>query len=385
MPNEDNNMIEMPKQPRKSGLKRGRVLVWIFIFSAMAAAAALWTLRDVLVRDAVPPRSANQTGTDAALQPLPGPPPGLSAMLGGENATQPLADALPGANGTVPAANATNATQAGMPEGPQDDAIVRFAFIEDLAPWMVKQYHPRGSHPEARKSGVVLAEASQANQRYGMNMTGLSWTGDNVAAGRAAVLDYAFTPPMLDSLYRLYVDRLMQGVAAAAAAPRADGKVLSPEEVKEMYRLYAQRMRSIAGAFEGIAAMKDLPRRVGAWHEASDSAADANASFMEVLHTYETARDAGNTQQAEQARKLMELSGKSYQQAIVMRERARESLAEAIRKQPDARRLDDGTLVYLATWASRRVDKQPERMDAVRMVSTLLTDLAGRFERAAGN
>ncbi|ABM29000.1 hypothetical protein [Nitratidesulfovibrio vulgaris] len=381
---EEKDIIEMPSnRPGKKPQKKGSGLVWILIICIGIAAGALWLLRDVLVTNVVPERATtDQTGTQAALAPAPeqGPPPGLADMLAaGGNGTRP--DAAVAANGTQVTGVVGNATQP-TPAVPMEDAVVRYAFVEDLASWLVTNYHPRGTHPEARKSGFVSAGLKAANLRYGTGMTGLSWSGESLAAGRSAVLAYAFTSPMLDALYRMYADRFMAAVAEAAAAPR-DGKTLTVDETKEMYRLYAKRFRALSGAFEAASGMKDFSRRVGAWTEASDAAADANASFMETLNAYETARDNGTAQEAEAARKLMDISGKRYQQSIMMRERARETLAEAMRSRPEARGLDDDTLVYVAMWVQRRVQGAPERMDAVRMAAKLAGDLGSRFEAAA--
>lgn len=380
---EEKDIIEMPaNRPGKKPEKKGSGLIWLLVICICIAAGALWLLRDMLVTKAVPDRGEDQTGTQAALSPAPeqGPPPGLADMLAaGGNATQG-AEANATVNATTPVVG--NGTAPVAPAPPQEDAVVRLAFVEDLAGWLVESYHPRGTHPEARKSGFVSAGLKSANLRYGVGMTGLSWSGDSISAGRAAVLTYAFNAPMLDALYRMYADRFMRAVAEAAAAPR-DGKVLPAESVAEMYRLYGQRFRALSGALEGVVGMKDFSRRVAAWTEATDAAADANASFMETLHAYETARDGGTPQQAEETRKLMDLAGKRYQQSIMMRERAKETLAEAMRKQPEARRLDDDTLVYIAMWVQRRVKDAPERMDAVRMATRLMGDLAGRFDAAA--
>lgn len=376
MPAERKDVLEMPSPPKK----KSSILTWILVIAICVAAGAVWLLRDVIVNKNVPERpQANQTGTVAAMQsiaPNATLPPGISGLLADGTPAPAMADA--GGNAT----QAVSAPQGAQPAGPQDDATVRFAFVQDVAQWLVANYYPKGAHPEASKRGYLTAGVKGANLRYGVSMTGLSWTGDDLAAGRGAVLQYAFTPAMLDALYRLYADRFMAEMATAAVEPR-DGKVLTPPQVKEMYQLYGARFRGLSGALQGVAGMTDLPRRVDTWLDSVQATHDANARFMENLHAYETARDGASPQQVEQARKIMELSGKTYQQTIVARERTRETMAEALRRHPDARTMDDDTLIYLAMWVNRRVAQHPERMDAVRQAATILQDIASRFDKAA--
>ncbi len=265
---------------------------------------------------------------------------------------------------------------------PLEDAVVRTAFVEDIAPWLVSLYYPKNSHPEARKSGIVLADISRVNQRYGTQMTGLSWSGESIHDGRATVLEYIFVPTMIDSIYALYADRFMENIAVAATAPRADGAVLTKAQVGEMYTLYAQHLGSYAAALDGIVRMTGLERSVEAWQLTTDKALEANADFTAKLFDYESARDAGKTAEAAEARKKMDAAGKAYQQAIIMRERARESLAESLRNSVNARRLDEPSLLYLATWVKRRLDVSPHNKESLQAVSLVLKDLATRFDAA---
>ncbi len=374
---QDGSLLDMPRPPKRTRSK----LVWAFLLALAVAGVALWELRDLVLRDAVPERQANMTGTEAAIL-------GPNATNGTLPSMVPMdgdaaADAQANATAGAPGVNATS------PDGAfaQDDAVVRFAFVEDVANWLVESYYPKGTHMEARTSGWVAPSLKSANMRYGVNMTGLSWSGDDLSAGRAGVLDYAFTPAMLEALQRLYADRFMEAMAAAASAAKVTDKgkerPLAPAEVAEMYTLYATRLRGLAGALREIAGMPDAVVRVNAWLTAQQTALEANAKYQDAVFGYDTAREGNSAHMAEQARRIMELSGKAYQQAIMARERARETLAEAIRRNPDARRLDDDTLVYTAGWVYRRANGKPEKMDAVRMAATVLADTAARFDKAA--
>lgn len=284
----------------------------------------------------------------------------MYASVAGENSAETLADSL-------------------------EDAVVRKAFIHDVAPWLVSLYYPKNTHPEARKSGIVMADISRINQRYGIQMTGLSWSGEDINQGRATVLEYLFAPSMIDVLYTLYVDHFMASVAEASKQKRADGSVLTASQVEEMYTLYANHLRSYAAALEGIVRMNGLSRSVEAWQLTTDKALEANTDFTAKLFDYEQARDAGRTAEAAEARKQMDMAGKAYQQAIIMRERARESLAESLRSNVDARRigrLDESSLLYLAAWVKRRLDISSHNKESVQAISLALKDLGTRFDAA---
>lgn len=375
---QDGSLLDMPRPPKRTRSK----LVWVFLLALIVAGVALWQLRDLVLRDAVPDRQANMTGTDAAIlgpNATNGTLPSMVPMDGDAAAAAAQANAT----ASAPGVNATS------PDGAfaQDDAVVRFAFAEDVANWLVEGYYPKGTHMEARNSGWVAPSLKSANMRYGVSMTGLSWSGEDISAGRASVLDYAFTPAMLEALQRLYADRFMTAMATAAANAKVTDKgkerALTPAEVAEMYTLYATRLRGLSGALREIAGMSDAVVRVNAWLAAQQTALEANAKYQDAVFGYDTAREGNSAHLAEQARRIMELSGKAYQQAIMARERARETLAEAIRRNPDARRLDDDTLVYAAGWVYRRASGKPEKMDAVRMAATVLSDTAARFDKVA--
>ena len=61
--------------------------------------------------------------------------------------------------------------------GRKDDQVVRIAFIDDLASWLVSHYVPAAT---PGRSGRLSASLQGANLRYGMGMTGLAWIGDDL-------------------------------------------------------------------------------------------------------------------------------------------------------------------------------------------------------------
>ncbi len=404
---------------------KSRALLWIFLCLLVVIGATLWFVRDMIFQDTTSKQASTQsssqvstlpvevmgntaesgqtgstgstgsTGLDqsvanqttselgeATAQSIQPAQKGILEMLDGKNAASADSATAEGDASVLLDADGNPIAEEPSFQEPLEDAVVRTAFVEDIAPWLVSLYYPKNSHPEARTSGVVLADISRINQRYGTQMTGLTWSGESIQEGRATVLEYIFVPSMIDTIYALYADRFMYNIAVAATEPRVDGTVLTAAQKEEMYTLYAQQMRSYAAALDGIMRMTGLERSVEAWQVTTDKALQANADFTARLFDYERERDAGHTEEAAEARKKMDAAGKAYQQAIIMRERARESLAESLRSSVNARRLDEPSLLYLATWVKRRLDASPSNKESLQSVSTALKDLATRFDAA---
>ncbi len=263
----------------------------------------------------------------------------------------------------------------------RDDAVVRVAFIDDLARWMVAGYTPANSRGGR---GMISIGIQSANARYGVGMKGLSWIGDNLPAGRAEALRYVYTPSMLDALYRMYIERFMQAMAEASEEAREDGKTLEPVQIAEMYRLYARRFRSLSGTMQGVAALTDLRARVARIQQAAAAMVEANNRYMEEVFAFDQARAGGDEAAIAKARKAMEASSETYQQATYERDRQREALIGAIRNNPEARTFGDDNLLYVAMWVDRRLQQSPQALDATLQAATLFLDLAQRFEQAAG-
>lgn len=265
--------------------------------------------------------------------------------------------------------------------GRKDDAVVRPAFIDDLARWMVGNYIPASRR--GGRGGIGIGIQS-INARYGMGMKGLVFIGDDLPAGRAEALRYIYTPGMLDALYRMYIDRFMLAMAEAAAAPRKNGKMLDQEQVAEMYRLYAGRLRSLSGAMQAATTLEDLRARVLRIREASQKTVAANARYMDEVSKFDQAREGSNQALIDKARAAMEAASDAYRTIAQERDQLRDALIGAIRSNPGARGFDDDNLLYVALWIDRRLQQSPQAREASLQGAALFLDLAQRCERASG-
>lgn len=261
--------------------------------------------------------------------------------------------------------------------GRQEDSVVTTDFFRNLARWLVDGYRPAA---RAGQRGRTTHSLISANMRYGTGLSGLRHAGGDPVRGREAVLRYAYTPGMLDALYRLYVDRFMAEMARAALEERPGRKPLTDAQAAEMLTLYAGSFRQVAAALRGVASVPDLEGKVQAVHAAGQEVVRANGAFAEVLYAYEEARDRGLAAEAEKLRQKLRESSQVTEKAVRARNSARRDLADAIRRGAGGRTPGEDSLVYLAEWVQRRGEGSA---DATRMAANVLVQLADRFSTEA--
>lgn len=267
-----------------------------------------------------------------------------------------------------------------MNSGRKDDAVVRLKFIDSLAAWLVTGYMPS---PNPDKLGTITVSLQNVNMRYGVELIGLSWVGDDPRIGRNEILNYVFTPAMLDALYRLYCDRFMKAISLELLKARA-GMSFTLKQKQDFYRLYARRFRGISGALQGIAVTPNFIKRMDQLKKAAQRVVNTNSKYTDLLYCADKFRDTGNKVELQKFTKKAHAAAKVYQQAVVDRERLTKAMILAIRQNVTARILDDSNLLYLANWVDRRLKNHPENMDAVLQSATIFFDLAKRFEMASG-
>jgi hypothetical protein len=259
--------------------------------------------------------------------------------------------------------------------GRTEDAVVRSAFIEDLAAWIVSGYVPGARGGRGRLNFGVQS----ANARYGVGMRGLAWIGDDLPAGRAEALRYVYTPGMLDALYRMYIEQFMQAMAAAAAAPRQDGGTLTPDQAAEMRRLCAGRLLALSGALQGVGTVADLRSAMADIRKATAEMLKANDFFMQHISIFDQAR-ADNAATLDSARADMEKAHNAYQTAAQERDRLRGVLLDRIRANPEARQLGNDDLLFVTEWVARRLQQSDDALAATRQAAALLLDLSRRLD-----
>ncbi|MCH5277072.1 MAG: hypothetical protein J1E80_04465 [Desulfovibrionaceae bacterium] len=321
----------------------------------------------------IPPAPQNAAGL--LVEPEPGPDLVDRALAESSSASSSLSPAQQAGLPTVSSA----LTRLAAPDdaGRQEDSVVTMDFFRDMARWLVDGYRPPA---RAGQRGRTMRSLISANMRYGAGLSGLRHAGGDPVRGRGAVLQYVYTPGMLDALYRLYVDRFMAEVARAALEARPGKKPLTDAQAADMLTVYAGAFRQVAAALRGVASVPDLDRSVQAVREAGQEVVRANSLFAETLYAYEEARDGGRAAEAERLRQKLRERSRVTERAVQSRNSARQALADAIRRGAGGRTPGEDSLVYLAEWVQRRGEGAP---DATRMAANVLVRLADRFTAEA--
>jgi hypothetical protein len=332
--------------------------------------------------------------TKGLLAPPPPPPPvhsvgvaapGISANGTLIQGTMPAAADLTaavsarnaGAITASPDANAAPAAPAGVMPLQGEDSVIRPDFVHDLANWLVARYKPA---PQGGK-GQINAGIQAANMRYGANMRGMERQGKDPAGARAYILRYAFNPSMLEALYGIYADRLVDETARTALAPD-QGKALNEAQLDDLYTTYAGFFADLAGAVNGIAALPDLKERIETVNRANQQTIVLHRQITENVFALDEAREKQDTSSIPGIEARIENLNGRYRTSLQGQSNARAALVSAVRKSGPAQRLDDDSVLFLALWIERRMDKQADALDAARKASALLYDLSYRFEKA---
>jgi len=379
-------VAEKNTSAKPGGKPGGKKRLTIIILVALLALAAIGVMRENMRKEA-PDEGQMRVQLPGSAQPdnALAVPEDATNSTGNATAQRPPAGEQPAQTGQ-PAAQPADAHVGVVMPKVDSDSVILPLFIEDLAKYLVSGYYPASASPATEKGGVISLGPKNLNMRYGVDMTGLSWSGDDVRKGRQSVLRYILTPTMADALYRLYVDKFMSAVEAEAKQlvrdVEGEERPLTRREIKEMHLLLAQKVMATAGVLRACAIMEDAMVRVDSLHMATRAAFSANERFQVTLHQYqELADNGGDPASIADAKKAMDTAGKTYQQAIMQRERTKESLANALRKYKWVSMQDDAANIYVAQWVYRRVQDNPRVFPALMTVHERLLDLAERLEK----
>ena len=268
------------------------------------------------------------------------------------------------------------------PATAREDAVVRPAFIDDIAGFLAQNYWPKGTHPAARRGGITTVSLQWANLRYGAELQGLEGRGSDPGRARHAILNYILNPAAVGRIYGLYSDGFVAALRQAADK-RAVGegvatRSLTAQEKKEMFGIYASYASSLASALERYAADPSMPAKVVAYSQASKTVQDANRVYTESMIAHEEALAGGDKTRINAAMLRMDKEAATYQKRIREREAARDALVTAMSKDRTVRRNAD-TLIYAAFWAYRRGDNSAA---ALRSCAKALGDMGDKLNTA---
>ncbi|CAK7066546.1 MAG: hypothetical protein DELT_01661 [Desulfovibrio sp.] len=261
-------------------------------------------------------------------------------------------------------------------QGQGGDAVVRPAFVDDIALFLAENYWPKGTHPSAGTGGSTTVSLRWANLRYGAELRG---AGGSTAA-RAAVLQYVLNPATVSKLYGMYADPFVSSLSRAAETRSVSGRLLTDAERKEMLTIYASYAARVANALERYAATPGMAAKVETYSQAESVVAEANKAYLESVALFESSSEGADANAITVARLKRDKEAATYQKRIREREAARRDLVAAM--SPGGKAVTSGgdTLVYVAFWAYRRgADSAP----GLRACAKALTDISGKLTAAA--
>lgn len=251
-----------------------------------------------------------------------------------------------------------------------EDSTVTFTFVESLANFLLYRFQPQ--NPKGKPTTTASIKA--LNMYYGRELDGFSVEKDSIRESRKTLLDYAFTPAMIKTLYALYEPVFVAHLVDTAETDEREYKIkgvmerrtLGKEEIVAMLRLDARQIEQIALVFDAIATDPSITQSAGKYLRAAKAVERANLQLQLAI------ADEKDTSKASQRLK----------QAILQRERVKAKIISTLRQTCPG--CTDSDLFYLAQWAYRRILNESEKkLDSFAAAAEILTDLTAKFRKQA--
>lgn len=389
-------------EPRKGRLGHNRLIVLAFLSLCVLACAAFWLTRTGAERNQYRKEAGDFIATHLEgtlfatvadiLRPSPPPlPPQVThpatekGTLSGQSVTGVLAApldfgeerALSGTDSpTNEAQGASPLTLPGLLTGQEENTIifdqepvapvtedtqVRPGYLEALANWLVARYRP------GPQGGTIAASVQALNQECGTTLA------QKARGGRSGLLRYAFNSSMINGLYRLYVDRFLADLDAAAQR-----KGFSNAQNRQFHIALAGRAAILASSLDGVLRVPDLTARLEKIDALAQKVVDANADLATAVFEFDEVRSARAARQIQSAAQLR-VNGASarYRRATEEHTQAQQALAAEIRRN-SGQNLDEESLLFLAAWVGRRYAQNANAKGAVESCIGALRDFSNR-------
>ncbi len=351
--------------PKAPGGGAAKALAVLLVLAGAALAAYFFLAQD---KGAQPPAPAGEQLEEHSAVPEPALPP---------SAPEPLPAASPQAAAPVPPdpGPAPTPSVTMQAAAPRTDKVLTLDFIEDLAAYLAGAYQPGGSDGNQGSSGLTTVTFRKLNMRYGVELRGLDVDRDNPPAGRRQALDHLMSPIVLRLAYDLLAQDLLDALARAGAAQTrvfavpggSQERPLAPAQLREMFDIYAAKVRDTGRTFQAFASREDLVRLMDRYFQVMRT---VNASYAR----YADLEAAGA---AEGELDALSLEIKS---AINEREALRRELLRGARPAGGSG-LADADVLDIAAWVARRLAADPEAINAVGALASLCRELAETMQR----
>ncbi|MBR4741649.1 MAG: hypothetical protein IK079_01960, partial [Desulfovibrio sp.] len=245
-----------------------------------------------------------------------------------------------------------------------EDRRIKKSFVADLAAYLAAAFVP------STDGGGFLVNLMQVNQHCA-NLLDTDPSG-----GKAAVLQYAFQPPMLKALYNFYVGYFLDCLKSEAA------QRWSKTECFQFYMGLSQYLDQVQGAMQGVLRAQELDDSLQNYEE--------KAEICEIVVAKQAVADydlsqLGNeeTEKVLAARQLVIDLKEQYQHALDSRDLAKNRLVAVVREKSISA-LNDDAFLFLVLWMKRRL-QEGESDESMWMAIELLQNLVVRLEEISVN
>ena len=251
-----------------------------------------------------------------------------------------------------------------------EDAVVTYTFVESFADFLLHRFQPQN----AKGRPDSLATVISLNRYYGRELDGFTTSGDDINASRKAILDYAFTPAMLRTLYDLYAPAFVAHLADTAAhaernytvGDATEHRTLTTEEIQAMLRLNSRRIERTAELMRAVAEEPDVTKKAAGYRQAAKAVERANGQLQAAMADGKDAAAASDR----------------LKQAILNRERIKSEIVTDLKQVCQA--CTESEVFYVSQWAYRRIlDAPGDKLKTFGVAADILFDLAARFEAKA--
>ncbi len=280
------------------------------------------------------------------------------------------------------------------------DYVITNYFIQDLTEYMLAHYSPPHTKKNPREKGQVRLNFKSLNARYGLELTGFKYRGDDPQEARQEILSQIMDKEVLENIYDLYLPEFIEQFLQAAQEKKwvfvtAEGEQqkrgLSKDQLAELLENKSAYMSDLAHVFNSLAHDETTTKLVKDYLQHEQDAVHANYVLNQEQNRVRLLRKQAQKLEEKdqelqidiaQAEQDMDAAAQDYRRAIQQRERAREALITEIRAQDRPQDLEGHDILFVAEWVQRRF-VQGQNQGAVAMVAQILQDLAQQFSQKA--
>ena len=274
-----------------------------------------------------------------------------------------------------------------------ENTIFTPSLVQDAAGFLVEHYHPPGSPGASEDKGMITMSFKVLNARYGIHFLSLHAADKGIEQARSRVLQYALQPYILERIYALYVQQVLEALSNEAEQARKtfyapDGEKhqagLTAGQTAEMFALYAEYFQAVGKLMGILSDDRDILVDVQEYLQAEQEAVHAGYILKKAAHSLareqnEAEKISADTQEEKDKK---DMAAEKYRQALRRREQSKQRILDRIQSRAPELNLATHEIMYIAQWMHRRLI-EGEKTDALNAASDLLTDFAGRLQDRA--